>query len=301
MVEIAVASRSFSSNNDLVKTLSLKNQNIKLNVSGKTLKGKELVSFLKDSTHAIIGIESVDKELLDKLPNLIQISKYGVGINNIDLEECNKRGVKVSFTPGTNSQSVAEFTLMLMLSSLRKGDGNKADIVRNEWPQIKGRNLHGKRIGLIGYGNIGKKLSEILTPFNVSLLIYDMDKLDLNNESAKQYDLDTVLSESDIITLHVPLNKGTTNLITKKEFKKMRDDCILLNTSRGGIVNEKDLYIFLKNNDKAYAFFDVFKEEPAFNNPLMELNNFNATSHRASLTVESILAMGQAAIDGIDL
>lgn len=301
MVEIAVASRSFSSNNDLVKTLSLKNQNIKLNVSGKTFKGKELVSFLKNSTHAIIGIETIDKELLDNLPNLIQISKYGVGINNIDLEECNKRGVKVSFTPGTNSQSVAEFTLMLMLSSLRKGDGNKADIVRNEWPQIKGRNLHGKRIGLIGYGNIGKKLSEILTPFNVSLLIYDVDKLDLNNESAKQYDLDTVLSESDIISLHVPLNEGTTNLITKKEFKKMRDDCILLNTSRGGIVNEKDLYIFLKNNDKAYAFFDVFMEEPAFNNPLMELNNFNATSHRASLTVESILAMGQAAIDGIDL
>ena len=302
MVQIAVASRSFSSNNDLIKSLKLKNQNIKLNTSGKTLKGDELASFLEGSTHAIIGIEEIDSDLLDKLPNLKQISKYGVGINNIDLEECKKRGVGVSFTPGTNSQSVAEFTLMLMLSSLRKGDGNKADIERNEWPQLKGRNLYGKKIGLIGYGNIGRKLAEILTPFNPSLLIYDMCEIDLDNNSyARQCNLETLLSSSDIISLHVPLNKETNNLIAENEFNKMQDDCILINTSRGGIVNEKDLYIYLKNNADAYAFFDVFKEEPAFNNPLMELNNFNATTHRASLTHESILAMGQAAINGIDL
>ena len=302
---VAVTSRSFSTNQFLVKKLKESYPNVSLNLTGKTLKENELVKFLATADKAIVGIEIIDKDILDQLPKLKLISKYGVGLNNLDLDECKKRNIQIKFQPGSNKQSVAEFTLLLMLNSLRQVHNNKTEIIEGNWTQAKGQELKGKKIGIIGFGNIGSCLVSLLKPFGNKILFFDerkfssaeIDKFD--DKNLKQASISEVLSTSDIVSIHLPLSSGTKNMINKNAFKQMRESIILINTSRGGIVDEVELYKFLKNNNLAFASFDVFEHEPAFKSPLLKLDNFFASSHRASLTEQGIESMGIAAINGL--
>ncbi len=302
---VAVTSRSFSTNQFLVKKLKESYPNVSLNLTGKTLKKNELVKFLANADKAIVGIEIIDKDILDQLPKLKLISKYGVGLNNLDLDECKKRNIQIKFQPGSNKQSVAEFTLLLMLNSLRQVHNNKTEIIEGNWTQAKGQELKGKKIGIIGFGNIGSCLVSLLKPFGNKILFFDerkfssaeIDKFD--DKNLKQASISEVLSTSDIVSIHIPLSSGTKNMINKNAFKQMRESIILINTSRGGIVDEVELYKFLKNNNLAFASFDVFEHEPAFKSPLLKLDNFFASSHRASLTEQGIESMGIAAINGL--
>ena len=302
---VAVTSRSFSTNQFLVKKLKESHPNVSLNLTGKTLKENELVKFLANADKAIVGIEIIDKNILDQLPKLKLISKYGVGLNNLDLDECKKRNIQIKFQPGSNKQSVAEFTLLLMLNSLRQVHNNKTEIIEGNWTQAKGQELKGKKIGIIGFGNIGSCLVSLLKPFGNKILFFDERKFSsaeidkFNDKNLKQASISEVLSTSDIVSIHIPLNSGTKNMINKNAFKQMKESIILINTSRGGIVDEVELYKFLKNNNLAFASFDVFEHEPAFKSPLLKLDNFFASSHRASLTDQGIESMGIAAINGL--
>ncbi len=309
---VAVASRSFSKNDDLVKNLQSKYSSVILNNFGKTLQGDELVNFLMPATKAIIGIEELTEPVLAKLTKLKVISKYGVGLNNLDLKLLKKRNIRLGFTPGVNKQSVAELTLTLILIGLKKIQDNNIDIMNGNWSQEKGSELYGKNIGLLGFGNIGQKLVSLLQPFNCKISFFDEKKFskeDLSNISSnlnfepnliKQMSLKQVLKESDILSIHLPLTASTENIISLDELNELRSNVCIINTARGGIVNEKDLYIFLSENPFSYAGFDVYKEEPAINNSLFKLRNFFGTSHRSSLTNEGILSMGMAAINGLD-
>ena len=302
---VAVTSRSFSTNQFLVKKLKESYPNVSLNLTGKTLKENELVKFLASADKAIVGIEIIDKDILDQLPKLKLISKYGVGLNNLDLDECKKRNIQIKFQPGSNKQSVAEFTLLLMLNSLRQVHNNKTEIIEGNWTQAKGQELKGKKIGIIGFGNIGSCLVSLLKPFGNKILFFDERKFSsaeidkFNDKNLKQASISEVLSTSDIVSIHIPLNSGTKNMINKNAFRQMKESIILINTSRGGIVDEVELYKFLKNNNLAFASFDVFEHEPAFKSPLLKLDNFFASSHRASLTDQGIESMGIAAINGL--
>ena len=302
---VAVTSRSFSTNQFLVKKLKESYPNVSLNLTGKTLKENELVKFLATADKAIVGIEIIDKDILDQLPKLKLISKYGVGLNNLDLDECKKRNIQIKFQPGSNKQSVAEFTLLLMLNSLRQVHNNKTEIIEGNWTQAKGQELKGKKIGIIGFGNIGSCLVSLLKPFGNKILFFDERKFSsaeidkFNDKNLKQASISEVLSTSDIVSIHIPLSSGTKNMINKDAFKQMKESIILINTSRGGIVDEVELYKFLKNNNLAFASFDVFEHEPAFKSPLLKLDNFFASSHRASLTEQGIESMGIAAINGL--
>jgi len=302
---VAVTSRSFSTNQFLVKKLKESYPNVSLNLTGKTLKENELVKFLASADKAIVGIEIIDKDILDQLPKLKLISKYGVGLNNLDLDECKKRNIQIKFQPGSNKQSVAEFTLLLMLNSLRQVHNNKTEIIEGNWTQAKGQELKGKKIGIIGFGNIGSCLVSLLKPFGNKILFFDERKFSsaeidkFNDKNLKQASISEVLSTSDIVSIHIPLSSGTKNMINKDAFKQMKESIILINTSRGGIVDEVELYKFLKNNNLAFASFDVFEHEPAFKSPLLKLDNFFASSHRASLTDQGIESMGIAAINGL--
>ena len=300
--KIAVTSRSFSKNDELVSYLRTKFKHVKLNSEGHSLKGKSLIEFLDGMDGAIIGIEPMTQEVISKLPALKLISKYGVGTNNLDMNVLKKNNIALSLSPGSNSQSVAEYAMYLILLSLRQNFNNLEEISRRIWSQKKGKDLYGKKIGIIGYGNIGKKLVLILKPFNVEIMVFDQVKIQLNKTQQSyitQVPLNKLLKETDIISIHLPLLESTNNFLTKKEFTMMKKDVVLVNTARGGIVKEGDLYQFLKNNSEAFAAFDVFKKEPVFNSKLFKLPNFFASSHRASLTNEGILNMGMAAIDGL--
>ena len=309
---VAVTSRSFSKNTFLVSKLKNLYSSIILNETGKTLEGHELINFLKPASKAIIGIEAMPDSILSELPNLKVISKYGVGLNNLDLELLKNYKIKLGFTPGVNKQSVAELALTLILIGMKKIQNNNIDILNGNWSQEKGLELYGKTIGLLGFGNIGQKLTSLIQPFNCNIIFFDekdysakdinnisMD-LGLNPKSIHQLPLDLVLSKSDILSIHLPLSKETTNLIDAPKFAKLKSNVFIVNTARGGIVNEVDLYNFLVKNQAAFAGFDVYEEEPAFENPLLQLSNFFGTSHRSSLTTEGINAMGIAAINGLD-
>ena len=300
--KIAVTSRSFSKNEELVSFLKSKFKHVKLNIQGLSLKGKSLIEFLEGMDGAIIGIEPMTHQVISKLPTLKLISKYGVGTNNLDMSAIKQNNIALSISPGSNSQSVAEYALYLILLSLRQNFNNLEEISRRVWSQKKGRDLYGKKIGILGFGNIGKKLTSILKAFNVEILVFDQIKIKLNKTQQSyitQVPLNKLLKESDIISIHLPLVEGTNNFLTKKEFALMKKDVVLVNTARGGIVKEGDLYQFLKNNSEAFGAFDVFKKEPIFNSKLFKLPNFFASSHRASLTNEGIFNMGMAAIDGL--
>lgn len=311
--KVAVTSRSFSANESLVKELKKRYSNIQLNTSGNTLKEDDLLEFLHGQNKVIVGLENFNKELIEQLPELYVISKFGVGLNNIDLRAMADKSIALGFQPGTNKQSVAELALMHMLIALRKLPNSKEEILNNIWSQNKGHELYGKSVGIIGFGNIGQRLAELLEPFHCNIFFYD--NIDFSYENLKsiypkksdsfinninQKPLNTLLESSDIISIHIPLVKETQNLIQDKEFGLMKEDIRIINTSRGGIVDEDALLKFLTDKTKAFAGFDVFETEPAFNHPLLKLNNFYATSHLGSMTIEGVISMGMAAINGLD-
>ena len=311
--KIAITSRSFSANKYLVDELRSRYTNITLNNSGKTLVGADLLEFLDGQNKVIVGLENFDKNLIDQLPELKVISKFGVGLNNIDLKSMKEHSISLGFQPGTNKQSVAELALMHMFIALRKAPSSKEDISNNIWSQSKGHELFDKSIGIIGFGNIGQRLAELLEPFKCKIIFYDgveFSKEDLVYKfpsrsedfinSLQQSSLNGVLKEVDIVSIHIPLLKETQNLISTDELACLKKNATIINTSRGGIVDEKALEDFLNQNENAFAAFDVFEKEPAFNHPLLKLNNFYATSHLGSMTIEGVISMGIAAINGLD-
>ena len=311
--KVAITSRSFSANKYLVEELRARYANITLNNSGKTLVGSELLEFLDGQNKVIVGLENFDKNLIDQLPELKVISKFGVGLNNIDLESMKEHSISLGFQPGTNKQSVAELALMHIFIALRKAPSSKEDICNNIWSQNKGHELFGKTIGIIGFGNIGQRLAELLEPFKCNIVFYDgiefskeelVDKFPSRSEdfinNLQQSSLNEVLKEADIVSIHIPLLEETQNLISVDELACLKKDVRIINTSRGGIVDEKALEDFLNQNKNAFAAFDVFETEPAFNHPLLKLNNFYATSHLGSMTIEGVISMGIAAINGLD-
>jgi phosphoglycerate dehydrogenase-like enzyme len=309
---VAVTSRSFSKNEGLVNTLKAKYSKVMLNDSGATLQGHELINFLSSADKAIIGIEEISAEVLNQLPNLKVISKYGVGINNLDIDALKSRGVQLGFTPGVNKQSVAELALTLTLLSLRKVHHNHTEITEGIWSQEKGSELFGKTVGLLGFGNIGQKFASFLAPFDCKVIFFDekvftnqellhiSKDLGLKTDSIHQDELSAVLHHADILSIHLPLLPETENIISTKELSLLKPSISIINTARGCIVNEFALHAFLSSNLDSFAAFDVYAEEPAIENPLFELPNFFGTSHRSSLTHEGINAMGLAAIAGLD-
>ncbi|MDB9996312.1 hypothetical protein OAE49_04795 [Gammaproteobacteria bacterium] len=309
---VAVTSRSFSKNEGLVNELKAKYSKVIFNNSGTTLQGQELINFLSSADKAIIGIEEISAKVLHQLPNLKVISKYGVGINNLDIDALKSRGMQLGFTPGVNKQSVAELALTLTLLSLRKVHRNHVEITEGIWSQEKGSELFRKTVGLLGFGNIGQKFVSFLAPFDCKVIFFDekvftnqellqiSKDLGLKPDSIQQGELEAVLNQADVLSIHLPLLPDTENIISTKEFNFLKPSVSIINTARGGIVDEIALHSFLSSNPNSFAAFDVYAEEPAIENPLFELPNFFGTSHRSSLTHEGILAMGLAAIAGLD-
>ena len=309
---VVVTSRSFSKNEGLANALKAKYSKVIFNDSGATLQGQELINFLSSADKAIIGIEKISAEVLQQLPKLKVISKYGVGINNLDIDSMTSKGVKLGFTPGVNKQSVAELALTLTLISLRKIHNNHTEIAKGIWSQEKGAELFGKTVGLLGFGNTGQKFASFLAPFDCKIIFFDekvftneellsiSKDINLKLDSIYQAKLAAVLDQADILSIHLPLLPETEDIISTKELSLLKPSISIINTARGGIVNESALHAFLSSEPDSFAAFDVYAEEPVLENPLFELPNFFGTSHRSSLTHEGINAMGLAAIAGLD-
>jgi len=284
MQTILISSRSFSrdtNNLPLDKELCWH-----YTPKGKKLTETELLKYTnKDIIGIIAGTEVITKSIIDACPNLRVISRYGGGLDNIDTAYAKKKKIKV-YSTISQSTAVAELTIALMFSLLRK----IPQMCDYCWNPIQGNLLAGKTIGIIGFGHIGSKVVDMLDNFNVKFKIYD-----------PRYKFDTlheVLTKSDIITLHVPLTAKTEHMVSKEQFAKMKPTALLINTSRGKVVDERALIKAIAKKEIAGAALDVYEKEPC-GWQLMELDNVITMPHIGSYTYETRQQMEKETIDNL--
>jgi len=245
---------------------------------------------LKGCIAVIVGDSVISEVSLGYADELRLVQKAGVGVNTIDLDACTKRRIYVCNLPGVNSIDVAEYVIGAMISSLRdflRMDKTARRAAWDERPKLIGERLTGKTIGIIGLGRIGREVVRLLKPFNVEILAYDpyISEEVAENLDVKRTDLKTLLSISDIVTIHTPLTEETRGLIGEEELSLMKPTAILINAARGSIVNEEALYRALKSGGIKFAVIDVWAEEPLKpGNPLFELENVQLSIHTASWT-----------------
>jgi phosphoglycerate dehydrogenase-like enzyme len=300
---VAVTSRSFSKNRILRQELLSKYKNVKFNDQGSKLSGKHLVQFLNGYDKAITALEIIDNDILLKLPKLKVISKYGVGLDMINIDSLKVHGVRLGWTGGVNRRSVSELVISSSISLLRNVPIANIEVKDGLWRQHIGRQLSDLTVGIIGCGNIGKDLVELLGAFGSKVLVYDI--LDFpefySKNNVTPVGVDTLLRNSDIVTLHLPLDDSTKNILNKDRLNLMQSSAILINYSRGGLLDEDELLEMLIGGKLAGAALDVFNKEPPENNKLINLSNCLVTPHIGGSSEEAILAMGRVAISGLDL
>jgi len=298
---IAVCSRSFSRNSRLRETLKSQFRDVKFNDEGITLAGDSLIEFLGDCDMAITALERIDEYVLSQLPRLKRISKYGVGLDMIDLEALKRYQKQLAWKAGVNRRSVAELALTMMLTIIRKIPESQAQIASGNWVQTVGNTLSGKTIGIVGCGNIGQDLFSLLKPFGCQMLVNDINE---SYEFFSMNDLEVtpltqLLSHSDIVTLHLPLDESTRHILSRAQLQEMKMGSILVNTARGGLIDEDALFDEIQKGRIVGAGLDVFEEEPPFSNKLLSFTQVVSTAHIGGSSEEAILEMGMAAIEGL--
>ena len=241
----------------------------------------------------VVADSRIAPESVEAADRLRIIQKFGVGVDKIPVELCKERGIYVCNIPGVNSLDVAEFTLTAMLSILhriRERDSMAREARWHDRPKALSERLTGKTVGIVGFGRIGRQVARLLNPFNVRILVYDpyveaetMEKLG----AEKVENLDALLKLSDIVTLHTPLTEETRGMIGWRELNLMRANAILVNTSRGEVVDEDALYKALKTGRLKAAHIDVWSVEPVpRDNPILNLENVQLSLHQASWSVD---------------
>ena len=263
---------------------------------------QDTIDFLRGCDAAIVSFEPINERVLSALPELKVVSKLGVGLNEIDPVAMRNHGVRLGWTPGTNRRSVAELALCLAIAGLRHVVASNASMRAGHRPlQRLGRQLTGKTVGVHGCGAIGQDFIRLLQPFQCTLLASDIaDRSTFcHQHQVEMVPADTLYRQSEILSIHLPLTQKTKGLYSAATLCKLRPDCVLINTARGGIVDEASLHERLKSGKLAAAGFDTFAREPVENDELLNLENFIATPHLGSGSLEARLAMGQAAITGL--
>lgn len=299
---VAVCSRSFSANPVLRTELLERYASVTFNDEGHKLAGASLVEFLRGHRKAIIGLEPLDRPVIAELPELAVVSKYGVGLDMIDLGAMREHGKRLGWQGGVNCRSVAELALSFMIAMLRHVPRADREVRAGMWRQHVGGYLTGRTVGVIGCGHVGQDLVKLLQPFGCRILVHDIRSYPAFYErhSIEPCSLEELLSQSDVVTLHVPLDESTRGMLDSRRLGLLKPTAVLINTARGGLVDELALAGMLREQRIAAAAFDVFAVEPVTDTELLSLPNFLATPHIGGSAREAILAMGRAAIEGLD-
>jgi phosphoglycerate dehydrogenase-like enzyme len=300
-MKVVVTPPAFCKSEYLKSKLSSLYPNTVYSEKNNYLSESELIGFLKDADGAIIGRDSITKATLEALPQLKIISKYGVGLDNLDISSIKEKGVELAVTAGTNKRSVAELTLSFMLGLCHRTFIGAERIKRGEWIREGGHNLSGKTIGIMGCGNIGKEVVHLLKPFGCVILVCDIEDRSefCHDQGVTESSIGSLIEKSDIVTLHVPLTDLTRNMIDETVLRKMQANAYLINTSRGAVVNPSALHKALISGEISGAALDVFCSEPPDDMAFLELPNLMVTPHIGGNSVEAVEAMGQAAIDNL--
>lgn len=296
---IVATSPSFSKHTMLEKELLRSFPTAKLNQKGLRFSKDELIDFIKDAQGVVIGLEEIDETVLSNCPNLKIIAKYGVGLNNIDLEACSRHNIRIGWTGGVNRLSVAEMALGYMLMLCRNLYVTSNELKQGIWNKSGGFQLSGKTVGIIGVGYIGKEVIRLLQPFGCTILVNDIiDQKDYYREHGlEEVSKEEIYARSDIVTIHTPLDKTTEGMIERNVFSAMKSSAFILNSARGGIINENDLKWALQNHIIAGAAIDAYIEEPPSDTELLSLPNLICTPHIGGNAQEAVEAMGLSAIN----
>jgi len=299
---VAVASRSLSRHPALRRVLQERYAQVTFNDAGASLKGGDLIAFLRGHDKAITALEVLDDTVFAALPELKTVAKYGVGLDMIDLHAMSRRGIRLGWTGGVNPRSVSELVIAFAIALLRHVPAGHQQIRDGGWRQLMGRQLGGRIVGIVGCGHIGKDLSGLLAAFGCMILAHDIRDFPefYRARRVRPVSLEVLLARSSVVTLHLPLDDSTRNILSAERLALMPPDAILINTARGGLVDEAALKRMLKSGKLAGAAFDVFATEPPEDRELLALPNFLATPHIGGSSEEAVLAMGMAAINGLE-
>lgn len=255
---------------------------------------------------AMVMATPMPRTLLERAPRLRFIQKLGAGVDRIDTDWCAAKGVAVARLHAGNAVPVAEHTLLLMLAACRHLPRLDADTRAGRWDkeQVRGENrhLHGKIVGIVGFGAIGRQVARLLSGFGVDLVYYDPVRADPAVEAelrVRPLALDALVSEADVVTLHLPLLAGTAGLISAERIARMKSGALLVNAARGGLVDEAALAEALRTGRLFAAGLDAFSEEPPVGNPLLALPNTVVTPHCAGATIDNFAAVAARGVENI--
>ncbi|MEM3403018.1 MAG: phosphoglycerate dehydrogenase [Nitrososphaeria archaeon] len=255
---------------------------------------EETISAVKNYDGIILGNEKLDREVILAAERLKIIARHGVGVDNIDVEAATEKGIVVTYTPLANSDSVAEYAVMLVLASLRQFQKVTKEMLNGNWIRFLGHELMDKTVGIVGFGAIGRRVAKKLSGFSVRLIVYDpyVEEEEIRKCGVEPVSLETLLSSSDVVTLHLSLTNETKNLINDSRIKLMKKSAFLINTSRGGIIDEPALVNALRSGCIAGAALDVFEQEPlSKDSPIHKLDNVILSPHMANFTIEALSRM----------
>lgn len=301
-MKVLVTPRSFGKENpDLFLRLERAGLEVIRNETGATLDEAAMLKLLPPCEGIIVGLDPLDKTVLSHASNLRAISKYGVGLDNIDLAYCKERGIKVSRTVGANTSAVADYAFALMLGVARRVALIDRRCRENDWGKLVTLDVYGKTLGIVGLGAIGKQVAKRAHGFEMRVLACDeiWDKSFAESNDVVRADVERICREADFISLHCNLTDKTRTIINAERIASMKPSAIIINTARGGLIDEDALLKALENNRIWGAGLDVFEHEPPANPAWRKLDNVIIGSHCSASTRGAVELMGTMAVDNL--
>jgi len=302
-MKILVTPTSFKpdSESPAMKRLRSFASSLVFNPTGKPLTEDELIPLLSGCDGCVAGLDFFTAKAIENTDSLKVISRYGSGVDRVDLATAKARNIVVCNTPNANTQAVADLTIALLLCLARKIPVLDKKTREGQWPRSIGIELFGKTIGILGLGAIGKAVARRASGFSMRIIAYDPF---INREYAESngivsVDFGTVIREADFLCLHTPLTEETRNIISADVIKAMKKGAIIVNTARGGLIDEAAAYDHLISGDLGGLGLDVFENEPPQKSPLFELENVVLTPHTAAHTAEATEAMAEMSVQNL--
>ena len=300
--KILTTPRSYGRNMpELFEQLEAAGYEVVRNSTGGILEKEQMKALIANCSGIIVGVDPLDAEVLSCAPRLRAIAKYGVGVDNIDLDYCKAHGIKVSRTVGANSEAVADYAMTLIMAVARKAVMIDRKCRGRDWSKISTRDVSGATLGLFGLGAIGKHVAKRARGFGMKVLAFDpyWPEEYARENNIIRADAETIFREADFISLHLPLMESTRNFVGEKEIAMMKRDAVIINTARGGLIDEAALLKALKEGRIYGAGIDAFAQEPPEDPAWFELDNVVIGSHCAASTTGATRNMGRMATQNI--
>ena len=271
---------------------------------GVPLAGEQILERIQGCDAYVAGLDYITADVIEKMPDCVKvISRYGVGVDRVDLPAAKAKGITVCNTPGANSTGVCELAFALMLCACRNIPQLHQAVTDGLWPRSEGVELAGRTLGIVGMGAIGKRLALRAKAFEMDVVAYDpyFDEAFAAQHGIHRMELDELLSSVDVVSLHVPLNDSTRHMINRERIEKMKKGVIIINTARGGLIDEEAAAEAIKSGHLGGLGLDAFEQEPLLDSPLKGLPRVIFTPHTGAHTAEAVSNMGlmsvQNAID----